>query len=179
MYQSLIDFWFSKEASSYWFNSTEAFDQRLRDDYAALWQQARDGELEDWKEHASGCLALVILLDQLPLNMFRGAAKSFSTEAQSREVAALALERGFDVDMDAEHKAFLYMPFMHSENLDDQAKALELFNQPGLESNYRFAKHHYGIVEQFGRFPHRNVILGRENTAAETEYLNSKQAFKG
>lgn len=179
MYQALVDFWFSETASQYWFKSTEAFDQQLRDDYAGLWQQAKDGELESWKAQPMGCLALVILLDQLPLNMFRGTAKSFSTEAQSREVAALAIDQGFDGDMELKHKAFLYMPFMHSEELQDQGRSLELFNQPGLEDNYRFARHHYSIVKQFGRFPHRNEILGRENSDAEIEYLNSKQAFKG
>jgi uncharacterized protein (DUF924 family) len=179
MYQALVDFWFSETASRYWFKSTEAFDQQLRDDYAELWQQAKDGELDNWKAQPMGCLALVILLDQLPLNMFRGLAESFSTEAQSREVAALAIDREFDVDMDLKHKAFLFMPFMHSEDMQEQDKSVALFNQSGLEDNYRFAQHHYGIVERFGRFPHRNEILGRENSDAEIEYLNSKQGFKG
>ena len=179
MYQALVDFWFSETASQYWFKSTEAFDQQLRDDYAELWQQAKDGELDSWKAQPMGCLALVILLDQLPLNMFRGTASSFSTESQSREVAALAIDRGFDVDMASKHKAFLYMPFMHSEDMQDQDRSVALFNQPGLEDNYRFAQHHYGIVERFGRFPHRNEILGRENSDVEIEYLNSKQGFKG
>ena len=179
MFQALVDFWFSETASQYWFKSTEAFDQQLRDDYAELWQQAKDGELEGWKAQPMGCLALVILLDQLPLNMFRGTAKSFSTEAQSREIAALAIDQGFDVDMDSKHKGFLYIPFMHSEELPDQQRSVELFNQPGLEDNYRFAKHHCGIVERFGRFPHRNEILGRDSSDTEIEYLNSKQAFKG
>ena len=179
MYQALVDFWFSEATSQYWFNSTEAFDQQLRDDYAELWQQAKDGELDNWKVEPMGCLALVILLDQLPLNMFRGTAKSFSTEAQSRDVAAFAIDQGFDVDMAAKFKSFLYMPFMHSEDLQDQARSVELFNQAGLDGNYRFAKHHFGIVERFGRFPHRNDILGRESSEAEIEYLNSKEGFKG
>lgn len=179
MYQALVDFWFSETASQYWFKSTEAFDRQLRDDYAGLWQQAKDGQLDSWEAQPMGCLALVILLDQLPLNMFRGTAKSFSTEAQSRQVAALAIDRGFDVDMDSKQKGFLYMPFMHSEDMQDQERSVDLFEQPGLEDNYRFAKHHYGIVERFGRFPHRNEILGRESSGAEIEYLNSKQGFKG
>jgi len=179
MYQALVDFWFSEAASQYWFKSTEAFDAQLRDDYAELWQQAKDGQLDSWKAQPMGCLALVILLDQLPLNMFRGTAKSFSTEAQSRQVAALAIDQGFDVDMDLKHKSFLYMPFMHSEDMQDQQRSVDLFNQPGLEDNYRFAKHHYGIVERFGRFPHRNDILGRKSSDAEIEYLNSKEGFKG
>ncbi len=179
MYQDLIDFWFSEKVSRYWFNSTEEFDRQLFEDYAELWQQAADEALTEWQESASGSLALVILLDQFPLNMFRGEAKCFSTETQSREVAQAAIDRGFDIDMPTKQKAFLYMPFMHSESLDDQAKALLLFDQPGLEDNFRFSKHHYSIVERFGRFPHRNTILGRDSTNAEIEYLNSKEGFQG
>ena len=130
-------------------------------------------------ESADGCLALVILFDQFPLNMYRGEARSFATEARSREVARAAIDRGFDRDMPAEQKCFLYMPFMHSENLQDQELALQLFDQPGLEDNMRFARHHHGIVAQFGRFPHRNEALGRSSTEAENEYLNSKEAFTG
>ena len=177
--QKLVDFWFSDDISQYWFNSTVEFDQRLTESYADLWQLGRSGALDGWRKTADGCLALVILLDQFPLNMFRGKPDSFATEAQSREVAQGAIDRGFDLNMPTQHKAFLYMPFMHSENLDDQARALALFDQPGLEDNFRFAKHHYAIVEEYGRFPHRNAILGRESTAAEIEYLNSKQAFTG
>ncbi len=179
MYHALIDFWFSEQVSQYWFNAPQSFDQQLLETYGELWEQAENGELDGWCEQATSSLALVILLDQLPLNMFRGTAKSFATEAQSRTVAGLAIEREFDLDMLSQHKSFLYMPFMHSENLDDQARSLQLFDQPGLEGNLRFARHHYAIVEQFGRFPHRNKILGRESSAAEIDYLNSKQAFKG
>jgi uncharacterized protein (DUF924 family) len=130
-------------------------------------------------QSADGCLALVVVLDQFPLNMFRNTAQSYATEAQSREVARVALEKNFDQALDAERKAFLYMPFMHSESLEDQQLALELFAQPGLENNLRFARHHHDIVAKFGRFPHRNEALGRDSTAAEIEYLNSKQSFTG
>ncbi len=119
------------------------------------------------------------MLDQFPLNMFRGQAKSFSTEAQSREVARAAITEGFDQELAANQVSFLYMPFMHSEDLDDQALAVKLFNKPGLESNYRFARHHYSIIDRFGRFPHRNKILGRESTDAEIEYLDSRDGFQG
>ena len=178
-YQNLIDFWFSDEVSRYWFNATSEFDQKLTDRYADLWQQAREGLLDAWQLTANGSLALVILLDQLPLNMFRGHPDSFATEAKSREIAQHAIDQGFDVEMASKHKSFLYMPFMHSEDLEDQAKALKLFDQPGLEGNLRFAKHHYSIVNEFGRFPHRNTILGRQSSEAEIAYLNSKEAFTG
>ncbi len=179
MDQALIDFWFSAEVSKLWYNSTPAFDRQLRERYLDLWQQASQGELEHWQETALGSLALVILLDQFPLNMFRGSAQCYSSEARSREVARAAIERDFDRELTAEQSSFLYMPFMHSEDIEDQRLAIELFSQPGLESNLRFAKHHHGIVEKFGRFPHRNAALGRADTDAEIEYLNSKQAFKG
>ncbi len=179
MDRELIDFWFSAEVSKLWYNSTPAFDRLLRERYLDLWQQANRGELEHWEESAQGSLALVILLDQFPLNMFRGSAQSYSSEARSREIARVAIARGFDRELSAEQCEFLYKPFMHSEDIEDQLLAIELFAQPGLESNLRFARHHHGVVEKFGRFPHRNVALGRDNTDAEIEYLNSKQAFKG
>ena len=179
MYQALIDFWFSDEVSQYWFKSTKAFDQRLLDTYVGTWQQAKQGKLDDWQQSATGSLALVIVLDQFPLNMFRGMAKSFSSDAKSRVVARSAITKAYDQELPASQKSFLYMPFMHSEDLADQALGIELFSQPGLENNLRFARHHYDIVERFGRFPHRNKILGRESSEAEVEYLNSKQAFQG
>lgn len=179
MPREIIDFWFSEDVSKLWFNSTPAFDRLLADRYQALWQRAHDGELDDWMETPEGSLALVILLDQFPLNMFRGRAQSFATEAQSRAVARQAIDRGFDRQLPIEQKAFLYLPFMHSESLADQELGLQLFAEPGLESNLRFARHHRDIIRKFGRFPHRNAILERENTAAEIEYLNSSEAFKG
>jgi len=179
MYQDLIDFWFSEDSSKHWFNSTQAFDQALIDSYETTWVEAEQGRLDHWQQSATGSLALVILLDQFPLNMFRGQAKSFSTESQSRDVAREAIDKGFDQELPSSQVSFLYMPFMHSEDLDDQALGVELFKKPGLESNYRFARHHYNIVERFGRFPHRNKILGRESSEAEVEYLNSKEGFQG
>ena len=179
MYQGLIDFWFSDDAKRHWFNSTRAFDRRLVDSYTDTWQQAKTGALDDWQRTAEGSLALVIVLDQFPLNMFRGTAKCFSTGAKSRDVARGAIEKDFDKALSTSQKSFLYMPFMHSEDLDDQALGVELFSQPGLENNLRFARHHYRIVERFGRFPHRNKMLGRESSEAEIKYLKSKKAFKG
>jgi uncharacterized protein (DUF924 family) len=179
MAQDILDFWFSDEVRKLWFNSTPEFDASLRERFLPMWQQASRGELDHWLENTTGCLALVIILDQFPLNMFRSEAQSFATEAQSREVAQLAIDQGFDQGLEAKQRAFLYMPFMHSETLADQQRALELFDQPGLDDNLRFARHHHDIIEKFGRFPHRNEALGRASSAAEIEYLNSKQAFTG
>ena len=179
MAQEILDFWFSDEVRKLWYNSTPQFDALLRERFLPLWQKASRGELDHWQENAAGCLALVIVLDQFPLNMFRSEAQSFATEAQSREVAKLAIDQSFDQALEAKQRAFLYTPFMHSETLVDQQRALELFDQPGLEGHLRFARHHHGIIEKFGRFPHRNQVLGRDSSAAEIEYLNSKEAFTG
>ncbi len=177
--EDIVDFWYADSTRDLWFESTPEFDRELRDRYQPTWEQARRGELGHWRDSATGCLALVILLDQFPLNMFRGQALAFATEADSREVARHALEQGFDREFDAAKKAFLYMPFMHSEELADQDLSLRLYDQPGLESNLRFARHHRDIVARFGRFPHRNAALGRDSSEAEIEYLQSKEAFTG
>ncbi len=179
MPQEILDFWFSDEVRKLWFGATAEFDALLRERYLSLWQQASRGELNHWMQTPEGCLALVIILDQFPLNMFRGEAQSFASEAQSRDVAQTAIQHNFDRVLADDQRAFLYMPYMHSEALADQKRALELFDQPGLEGNLRFARHHHDIVEKFGRFPHRNKALGRESSAGEIEYLNSKEAFTG
>lgn len=179
MPQQIIDFWFSDATRKLWFNSTPEFDRELCERYQDTWERARRGELDHWMQTAEGCLALVIILDQFPLNMFRGRAQSFTSEAKSRDVAAVAIEQGFDKVLPGEQRSFLYMPYMHSETLEDQELALKLFDQPGLESNLRFAHHHHAIIEKYGRFPHRNAVLGRPSNDAELEYLNSKEAFTG
>ncbi len=176
----IIAFWYTPPISNHWFDSTPAIDTEIRDRFAALWQQAKQGELADWRDTAEGCVALCIVLDQLPLNMFRGEPRCFSTEQQAVAVCKHALAQGFDQQLSAEQAMFLYMPLMHSEHRADQDLSVRLFAAiPALKDNARFAQHHRGIVERFGRFPHRNKILGRESTAAEIEYLNSKEAFTG
>lgn len=179
MPQEILDFWFSDKVRKLWFNSTPEFDALLRERFEALWTRAHQGELDGWQQSAAGCLALIIVLDQFPLNMFRGQAQSFASEAQAREVARVAIDMGFDQDLDPGSRAFLYMPFKHSEALADQQLSLQLLAQPGLEDSLRFARHHHDIVSKFGRFPHRNKALGRESSEAEIEYLNSKEAFTG
>jgi len=179
MPQEINDFWFSDDVQKRWFNSTPEFDRLLCERFQSTWEEASRGELDHWMQSAEGCLALVIVLDQFPLNMFRESAQSYATEARSREVAQVALEQGFDQSLAPEQRAFLYKPFMHSEVLADQQLSVRLCAQPGLEGNYRYAKHHHDIVEKFGRFPHRNEVLGRRSSAAELEYLNSEEAFSG
>jgi uncharacterized protein (DUF924 family) len=175
--KEVLDFWFSERCRKCWFDSTEAFDQEIQQGFEEIWKAARDGELDSWKQTPEGTLALVIILDQFPLNMYRGRPESFSTEARSREIARYALEQGFDLPMDEAQKLFLYLPFMHSEDLADQNVSVDLFEKSGMET--RWALHHRDIVRRFGRFPHRNAILGRESNEAEQAYLDSDDAFKG
>ncbi len=178
-FKSIINFWFSETTKPLWFNSTNDFDTHLKKEYLAVYNDAKELKLKTWQIEPLGALALVIILDQFPLNMFREMAESFVTEALARDIAAKAIEQGFDAEFTAEQKIFLYMPYMHSEDLTDQEQSLILFNQEGLEYNLEFAQRHYNIVKQFGRFPHRNKILGRENSDPEIEYLNSDKTYKG
>ncbi len=177
--QSIIEYWYSDRIKSQWFNSTKELDQEIKINYEDIWEEAIKGKLISWKESAEGCLALVIILDQFPLNMFRGEVKSFSTEAMAIKITKLAIKNDFDKAIDKDKLAFLYMPLMHSENIEDQNLSVNLFKQAGLMDNWRFAKHHREIVKNFGRFPHRNKILQRESSRQEIDYLNSDNAFTG
>ena len=178
-YQEILDFWYSEAVRVQWFSSTPELDAEIRQRFEPVWKKAARGELDHWKACPEGCLALVIVLDQFPLNMFRGEAISFSTEQIAVGVAQHAVDSGMDSQLPKEQLAFLYMPFMHSEKTVHQDISVKLFSDAGLEANTRFAHHHRDIVRRFGRFPHRNAILGRENTLEELEYLASDGAFRG
>lgn len=175
----IIDFWYSERISKQWFSSTPELDREIREKYAHVWEQAEQGEFDEWRRTPEGCLALVIIFDQLPLNMFRGQAKSFRTERMAVEVAKEAIDNQFDKLIAKDKLAFLYMPFMHSERLEEQDLSVKLYTASGLMENARFAEHHRALVRKYGRFPHRNKILGRESSAEEIAYLNSEAAFKG
>ena len=175
----ILNFWYTPPMSQHWFSSTAAIDADIRTRFESTWVAAKTGELDAWKQTPEGCLALCIVLDQFPLNMYRGQALSFSTEQQAIAITKQALAQGFDQQLPPERLMFLYMPLMHSEQLADQEASVRLFAAAGLMDNARFAEHHQGIVQRFGRFPHRNAALGRESTPAELEYLNSKEAFTG
>jgi uncharacterized protein (DUF924 family) len=176
---SVLDFWFSARVCPLWFKSTPAFDAEVRQRFADTWQTAQRGEFDLWEGSANGALALVILLDQFPLNMYRGRPESFATEAAARDVARRAIARGFDSALDNSRRGFLYLPFMHSEQLSDQDYSVQLFAQSGMEDALKWAQHHRDIVQCFGRFPHRNALLGRTSSAAEIAYLESEAAFNG
>lgn len=177
--QDLLDFWYSPRISARWFASTPALDDEIRARFEPLWQRGLAGQLAAWSDSPEGALALTIVLDQLPLNMFRGQPTAFATEQQAVAVAKAAIQRGYASLLPRERVAFLFMPLMHSENLDDQDLSVACFRGAGLENNLRFAEHHRGIVRRFGRFPHRNALLGRDSTLEELTYLASPEAFKG
>lgn len=174
---AVLDFWFAPGMEKRWFNSSAALDAEIAARFGELWQAGRDGALRAWESDAPGALALTILLDQFPLNMFRHRPESFSTEALARGVADRAIARGLDARLQAPRLPFLYLPFMHSEDAADQARSVRLFEQAGLTENLRFARHHRDIIARFGRFPHRNAILGRPSTAEEIAWLASPQGF--
>ncbi len=175
----VLAFWFSDRARSLWFAREAAFDGEIRRTFAATYQAAAAGRLHAWEGSPPGALALVIVLDQFALNMFRGDARGFATEAEARRIAAQAIARGFDAALSDEQKGFLYMPFMHSEDLADQQRAVELYQRAGLQDNLHYARHHRALIRRFGRFPHRNAILGRQSTPEEQDYLAQPDAFRG
>jgi uncharacterized protein (DUF924 family) len=143
----------------------------VRRRYLALWQEASAGELSSWETSDDGALALTIVLDQFPRNMFRGEAQAFSSDAKARDVAARAIARGVDARIDPALVEFLYLPFMHSEHLADQLRCVELFRSAPNPDNLRYAEEHAEIIRRFGRFPHRNHLLGRAMTAEEQAFL--------
>jgi uncharacterized protein (DUF924 family) len=175
----VLALWFAEATQPLWFASTPAFDEALRARFLATYRAAAAGQLTAWEATAEGALALVIVLDQFPLNLFRGRAESFATEAAARAVADRAIARGFDQAVPPIQRQFLYLPFMHSETLADQERSVRLYQQPGLEDSLRFARHHRDLIARFGRFPHRNAPLGRASTAEEIAYLASPKAFHG
>ncbi|OOZ34500.1 DUF924 family protein [Solemya velesiana gill symbiont] len=175
----IIDFWFSERVKKQWLSSTEALDKEIRDRYQALWRKAAAGELDDWQDSPLGSLALVIIMDQFPLNMFRNQATSFSMEQKAVEITCQGIETGQHQELEKEHLSFLFMPLMHSEDLEMQDLSVKLYREHGLDSNLKFAEHHRDLIKRFGRFPHRNRILGRTSTIEEERYLQSHEAFLG
>jgi uncharacterized protein (DUF924 family) len=167
----VLAFW-REAGKDKWYTKNEAFDAEVRQRFLGLWQQAAAGELASWETTDDGALALVIVLDQFPRNMFRGDARTFSTDANALDVASRAIARGADKRIDPDLVEFLYMPFMHSERLADQERCIALFQNGGRPDNVKFAEIHADIIRRFGRFPHRNEVLGRTTTAEERAFLD-------
>jgi uncharacterized protein (DUF924 family) len=167
----ILAFW-REAGSERWYNKDGAFDDDVRRRYFGLWQAAAAGELSSWEAGDDGALALTIVLDQFPRNMFRGDVRTYATDALARQVASGAIARGADARIDPGLLEFLYMPFMHSEHLPDQLRCIELFSKTSNTEQQKYAAHHADIVRRFGRFPHRNQILGRVTTTEEQAFLD-------
>jgi uncharacterized protein (DUF924 family) len=165
----ILRFWFEEHPKD-WFVKNPAFDADMRARFLALHEAAAAGQFAHWADDPGACLALVIVLDQFPRNMFRGEARAFATDAQARAAARVILERGWNRAMSQPQQLFAYLPFEHSESLADQVLCCELMKDFDAEQ-LRYAIRHREIIERFGRFPHRNAILGRESTPAELEFL--------
>ena len=169
--ETLLTLWFLPETQTYWFHATPGFDSLLVERFGLTYELARAGRLEAWRETPRAALALVIALDQLPRNLFRDSAQAFATDAQALAVAAEAVARGFDADLTMAERKFLYMPFMHSENLADQDEGLRLFTLLNDQDTLDFMRRHRDLIARFGRFPHRNAVLGRRSTPEEQTAL--------
>ncbi|EAU43312.1 hypothetical protein FP2506_10721 [Fulvimarina pelagi HTCC2506] len=167
---TIVEFWWDA-GSEKWFSKDEAFDETVRSRFLDIYEQAAEGHLDDWIEEPTGALALVILLDQFPRNMFRGTPRAYATDEKAKKIGLVALERGDHETVSEEINQFLAMPLMHSEDLVDQDACVMWMERVGTEQNIEYAKHHRDIIARFGRFPHRNAVLGRQSTEAEMDYL--------
>ncbi len=169
--ERVLEFWFAPDREKQWFKKDPAFDALIADQFDEVYAAAALGELWPWRDTAPGRLAEIIVLDQFPRNMFRGQAMAFATDPLALVLAQEAIGTGADRDIEPTWRQFVYMPFMHSESLAVHEKAVELFR--GLEEgdNLRYEMRHLEILKRFGRYPHRNEILGRESTPEEVEFL--------
>jgi uncharacterized protein (DUF924 family) len=165
----VVSFWI-EAGPALWFAKNPEFDARFRGRFVREHEAAARGELQHWQDTPDGALALVLLLDQFPRNAFRGTPRMYDTDALARQVARQAFEARFDREIAMELRKFFVLPFAHSEDLADQERSVALARRTGAD-DLAHAEHHRDIVRRFGRFPHRNAILGRESTPAESEYL--------
>ncbi len=181
-WQSVLDFWFREhdhpeygKPRQEWFVKNPVFDQQVQLYLGDRHHQAKAGQLDAWQKNPFGCLALIILLDQVPRNLFRHSPQAFATDDQALNLAKAAIAQQFDQPLLPVQRWFMYLPFEHSENLEDQRQSLELFSRlkddPDSASTIEYAQKHYDVIATFGRFPHRNKILGRASTPAEIHFL--------
>ena len=155
-----------------WFDKDGAFDEEIRTRFLATHEAAAAGKLSGWEQTALGALALLILLDQFPRNMFRGEARTFATDPLARAIAAGGIVRGFDAQVPAELRGFFYLPFEHSEDIADQERGIAFYKASGDGDGLKWAEIHADIIRRFGRFPHRNAVLGRTTTPEEQAFLD-------
>ncbi len=172
------EFWFGVPGSpehgrkrKAWFTADDAFDAEIRSHFLGDFEMAARGDLDSMADGSIGALALIVLLDQFPRNMFRGTARAFATDPKALSIAEAAVTRGLDQALSDIERAFVYLPFEHSERMEDQDRSVALFEALGDAESLDYAVQHRVIIERFGRFPHRNAILGRESTPEEEAFL--------
>lgn len=170
--EDILHFWFVEAGPGAWWKKSAAFDALVARRFAPIHAMAAAGELAHWRVRGRGRLAEVIILDQFPRNMFRGDARSFASDNLAVVLAQEAVQRNIQQGWPADWRSFLYMPFMHSESALMHEEAVRLFSEPGLEDNLKFEFAHKAIIDRFGRYPHRNAILGRQSTAEEITFLS-------
>lgn len=169
---SVIEFWFSDRVKEKWWDKDTEFDQEIKEKFLSLHRELANQDLDEYLNSAENTLAVVIVLDQFSRNMFRDNSKSFAYDEKALSFVKKALDLGLDQKLSDEKVAFLYMPFMHSEKPQDHEKAVQLFSsRKSLENNLEFEYAHKKIIDRFGRYPHRNEILGRKSTPEEIEFL--------
>jgi uncharacterized protein (DUF924 family) len=183
--ESILQFWFKPEpeAGLYqlrWFVSSPEFDGLCKARFLTSYEDAADGRLEEWRKEPRSCLALVLLLDQFPRNMFRNSARAFATDAKARELSRQAIASGFDRELPPTMRMFFYLPLEHSENLTDQLESVRLTGvlaaeNPGLIETRQYAEQHLETIRRFGRFPGRNDALGRQSTQQEMDFLKDQK----
>jgi len=171
MYRQIINFWFEEIEPVMWWKKDDGFDALLVERFSELHARAGRCELYAWRSQAEGRLAEIIVLDQFSRNMFRDSALAFANDALALALSQEAIACEADQALTAVQRSFLYMPFMHSESLQIHEIAVELFRKNGIKSNLDFEFRHKAIIERFGRYPHRNEVLGRHSTAEEIEFL--------
>lgn len=169
--EDVLRFWFEELAAKDWFVGNKEVDNLISTRFHKLLESGAKSELYSWRDSAKGRLAEIIVLDQFSRNIYRDTPRAFAQDPLALALAQEAIAQQYDQSLSSIEKSFLYMPFMHSESKIIHEKALELFNQPGLENNYDFEIKHKVIIDRFGRYPHRNAILGRKSSAEEIEFL--------
>ena len=173
--QDVLAFW-RDAGGERWWKSDPAFDQEIIRRFQSLHQDAAEGKLAHWHTDSQAALALIIILDQFSRNIYRGEPRAFACDPQAREVASQSILKGFDLEHGEEDRIWFYVPFEHSENLADQALSVKYFTERTTSRTFhKFIADHAQVIERFGRFPHRNAILGRTSTPEEQEYLASDQ----
>ncbi len=169
--QDIIDFWFEETGPKFWWKKDADFDQLIADRFEVAHHMAIQGKLASWRKTPLGRLAEIIVLDQFSRNLYRDSALAFAYDEQALALAQEAIHVKADQELEARQKIFLYLPFMHSESKAAHETALTLFKAAGLESNYNFELKHKVIIDRFGRYPHRNDVLGRQSSEEELEFL--------